>query len=237
MRNGRKKMNIVIVAIKSWNISNFFKLEETYKNNENISFTLITRKENFTYEKIKHINPDWIFVPHWSWIIPSKIYTNYETVIFHMTDLPFGRGGSPLQNLLSRKIYETKVSALKCVKELDAGPIYCKKPLTLFFGSADTILSNVSDIVFKDMIPYILEENPRPLQQSGKITTFKRRTPAESCIEDVDTLTKVYDYIRMLDGEGYPNAFIKTKHFTYKFSNARITKNKISANVEVSKNE
>ena len=46
-----------------------------------------------------------------------------------MTDLPYGRGGSPLQNLIVRGWKETKVLALKVVEELDAGPIYYKKRL------------------------------------------------------------------------------------------------------------
>ena len=41
-----------------------------------------------------------------------------------MTDLPFGRGGSPLQNLIVRGYKETMLSAIKCVGEVDAGPIY-----------------------------------------------------------------------------------------------------------------
>ncbi|MGG3804445.1 hypothetical protein [Metabacillus fastidiosus] len=49
-----------------------------------------------------------------------------------MTDLPFGRGGSLLQNLIVRGIYETKISAIKCVKELDAGQIYVKESLFLY---------------------------------------------------------------------------------------------------------
>ena len=32
----------------------------------------------------------------------QEIHENYKCIIFHMTDLPFGRGGSPLQNLISR---------------------------------------------------------------------------------------------------------------------------------------
>ena len=44
-----------------------------------------------------------------------------------MTDLPYGRGGSPLQNLIINGHKETMMSALRCVQELDAGPIYLKK--------------------------------------------------------------------------------------------------------------
>ena len=51
-----------------------------------------------------------------------------------MTDVPFGRGGSPLQNLISRGIYETKISAFRCVAEMDAGPVYPKRPFSLAEG-------------------------------------------------------------------------------------------------------
>jgi methionyl-tRNA formyltransferase len=68
--------------------------------------------------------PRYVFFAHWSWKIPRAVYEAHECVIFHMTDVPFGRGGSPLQNLISRGIYETKLSALRCVEEMDAGPVY-----------------------------------------------------------------------------------------------------------------
>lgn len=56
-----------------------------------------------------------------------------------MTDLPYGRGGSPLQNLIKRNIENTKISAIKVVKDLDAGDIYLKRDLNLN-GTADEIL-------------------------------------------------------------------------------------------------
>ena len=48
-----------------------------------------------------------------------------------MTDLPYGRGGSPLQNLIMMGKRNTKLTAFKCVKKLDSGPIYLKKKLSL----------------------------------------------------------------------------------------------------------
>ena len=46
-----------------------------------------------------------------------------------MTDLPYGRGGSPLQNLIARGFLETKISAILVEKQLDAGPVYLKMEL------------------------------------------------------------------------------------------------------------
>ena len=59
-----------------------------------------------------------------------------------MTDLPYGRGGSPLQNLIIiRGLKTTKITAFKCVAEIDVGPVYLKKTLSLE--------GNAQDIYFK----------------------------------------------------------------------------------------
>ena len=68
--------------------------------------------ENLVSELLEKINPDWIFFPHWSWIIPKSIYEKYTCVIFHMTDVPYGRGGSPLQNLIIKGHKSTLLSAI-----------------------------------------------------------------------------------------------------------------------------
>ena len=46
--------------------------------------------------------PEYIFFPHWSEIVPEDTIKKYDCVCFHMTDLPYGRGGGPLQNLIVR---------------------------------------------------------------------------------------------------------------------------------------
>ena len=65
-----------------------------------------------------------------------------------MTDLPYGRGGSPLQNLIVRGKKDTMLSAIQVEKELDAGAIYMKMPLSLE-GSAAQILRRASNIIFE----------------------------------------------------------------------------------------
>ena len=91
-----------------------------------------------------------------------------------MTDLPFGRGGSPLQNLIFGGIYRTKVSALKMTDEVDSGPIYMKHDLDISTGSATEIFEQVSDIIFTNMIPEIISNRIDLEDQSGDITYFKR---------------------------------------------------------------
>lgn len=216
----------VIATVKSWNINNANILISDNTENE---FHLITEKNELTEEFLEKIRPRYIFFPHWSWIIPEKIYTSYDCVVFHMTDLPFGRGGSPLQNLLVRGIYDTKISAIKVCSGIDAGPVYCKEPVNISDGNADEILTKISNIVFTKMIPKFLAGELPISQQEGEVVSFRRRTPEQSEIPDGLSQRQIYDYIRMLDGEGYPRAFRKICNGKVCYSNARFIDDKVYA--------
>lgn len=194
----------IVATVKSWNIENFKKLKEKYLQ---YGFLMINQKEELTQSFLESYQPEYIFFPHWSWMIPREIYENFNCVVFHMTDLPFGRGGSPLQNLLVRGIYHTKVSAIKVCSGVDTGPVYFKEPVDISEGSADEIFRRVSKIVFERIIPRFLNEELIPYEQIGDVISFKRRKPAQSEIPDGLSQRQIYDYIRMLDGEGYPTAF------------------------------
>ena len=146
--------------------------------------------------------------------------------------LPFGRGGSPLQNLIVRGFKETQISAIKVTKGIDAGDIYLKKTLDLS-GSARDIFNRSSNIVY-DMIEEIINNNIKPTPQIGNPVIFKRRTPLESDISKIEKIELLYDYIRMLDCEGYPNAFLETDKFRFEFNNVKLDSEiSIIANVRI----
>lgn len=64
-----------------------------------------------------------------------------------MTDVPYGRGGSPLQNLILAGHADTQLTALKMVEEMDAGPVYAKRPLSLE-GKAQDIYEKAGELSF-----------------------------------------------------------------------------------------
>lgn len=224
---------IIIATIKSWNVENVLKLRDGYSDEYEI--LLITDNADLNYKTISEFNPKYIFFPHWSWIIPEEIYNNYECVVFHITDLPYGRGGSPLQNLIVRKIYNTKISALKVEKDLDAGKVYLKNDFYIGLGSAEEIFINASSIIFSEMIPQILDNNPVPHEQNGKPVFFKRRKPEESNMVQMDfpSLQEIYDFIRMLDAEGYPKSFIKLGKYNVELSDVHKRSDKLVGKFEV----
>lgn len=213
-------MKLIIATIKSWNIERARALQKSYADVHEI--IIYTKKEEFTLEAVKAFNPDYILMPHWSYILPDEITQNWNCVVFHMTDLPYGRGGSPLQNLIVRGHKETKISAIKVTTKLDGGPIYMKKPLSLK-GSAQEIFVRCADVIFKEMIPDFLEEQPESVEQSGEPVFFKRRTQKDGEITSDMDMEKIYDYIRMLDAEGYPRAFIEFGEYRLCFEQAALS--------------
>ncbi len=226
-------MKIIIATLKSWNVKNAIDLKNKYLNEHEIM--IITCKEELTNEIINAVNPDYIFFPHWSYIIPRVIYEKYCCVVFHMTDLPFGRGGSPLQNLIVRGIYDTKISAIRVSAGIDTGNIFMKKDFYIGQGSAEEIFTKMSNVIFEDMIPAFLKGNISEVPQKGEPTVFKRRTPEDSKIPEKLTINQMYDYIRMLDGEGYPRAFLDYGEFRFLFNSAYYENNKLHASVEIMK--
>lgn len=195
--------------------------------------TILNKKEELESKIIKKVSPDYIFFLHWAYKIPAEIYDNYKCIVFHMTDLPFGRGGSPLQNLIVRGFENTKLSAIKVVEQFDAGDVYLKTKLSLK-GTASQIFLRADKLIEK-MIEQIIFKKIKPRPQTGDVTIFKRRTPEESNIGNLGNLEDVYDYIRMLDGEGYPKAFLETKELKFEFTRANFKSNNLSAYVRIIK--
>lgn len=227
--------NIIVATIKEWNIDNYMKLKHRYSSK--FYFHLITSNEELTTELAESLNPIYIFFPHWSWMIDSSIFLNYESIVFHMTDLPFGRGGSPLQNLIEKEIYNTKISALRVDHGIDTGDIYLKENLNIEYGSAQDIFIKASYIVFEKMIPKIIESNISPIKQKGKIVNFKRRTEKQSDFTSLKnaSLKNIYDFIRMLDADGYPKAYIKVNNVKIEFYEAELEGKKLIGKFEVIK--
>jgi methionyl-tRNA formyltransferase len=176
-------------------------------------------------------NPRYIFFLHWSWIVPEKIWGAYECVCFHMTDVPYGRGGSPLQNLILAGHTETMLTALRMVKEMDAGPVYKKRMISLD-GTAQEIYYRASQLSI-EIIQWMIKCNPQPTPQEGEVVIFKRRKPEQSALPTIGSIKYVYDFIRMLDADGYPKAFVEHGNYMISYRNARLVGSSVIAEAEI----
>lgn len=191
----------------------------------------IERPEQLSIRRLRAIAPRVVFFVHWSTRVPTAVTERYECVGFHMTDLPYGRGGSPLQNLIRRGYRTTMLSAFRMTGGLDDGPVYLKAPLSLD-GMAEEIYLRAASLAGR-MIARILREQPVAQPQRGRTSVFRRRTPLQSRIPQCADLSGLFDFVRMLDAEGYPRAFLRDRGFRYELSRPALRNGRIQAAVTI----
>lgn len=206
----------VVASSKPWH----HRIFSTWQGQGIGEWHLINDESAFTLEALERLNPRYIFLMHWSARVPDSITRRFECVCFHMTDVPYGRGGSPLQNLILRGHKETRLTALRMTSGFDEGPIYMKRDLSLE-GSAQKIFERAAAMSF-DMAREIALTEPAPVEQSGEAVIFRRRKPSESQLPAVGNAEQLYDFIRMLDAETYPRAFLEWGDFHLQFSDAEM---------------
>ena len=219
-------MNYVYCAHRKYSLNVFKKLKKKNKN-----FILVNGNDNLTLSKIKKINPQFIFFPDWSWIVPNEIIKNYQCICIHESNLPKFRGGSPLQNQIIRGIKKTKSTAFLMNDKLDAGKILLKKDLSLD-GTLDEIFQRMEKNNY-DLITKIIQGKFKLLSQKGKPTFYNRRKPSQSELKNLNH-SKLYlhDFIRML-ADPYPNAFIKIGKKKIVFKSSKLDGKKLSFEGEI----
>lgn len=135
--------------------------------------------------------PRYIFFPHWSRRVPDYIYNNHECVNLHCTDLPYGRGGHPIENLLTRHHERTVLTAHRMTAGIDTGPVYSKSDivsLDAIRNDAGQILrpATKSEILERFIVPAaqliyrIVMSNPAPDPQDETSAYYFQRLPDEA---------------------------------------------------------
>jgi methionyl-tRNA formyltransferase len=233
LMTGKKRKTYLVLGCKPWNRRLF---EDTLHSLPG-EWHYIGSPAELTLEAAERLSPRYVFFLHWSWKVPDELVDRYECVCFHMTDVPYGRGGSPLQNLIVNGHRETRLTALRMSREFDAGPVYMKEPLSLEGGAEEIYLR--AGRLSANMIQRVIRLEPKPVPQKGKAVNFKRRKPEQSELTSASaaSLEQFHDFIRMLDAEGYPRAFLQHSGFRFEFSRTALYDGRIVADVTITRDK
>jgi methionyl-tRNA formyltransferase len=221
----QRSQQYIVAGCKSWHRRLFDEILSKYTG----GWHYVGKREELSLADVRELRPRYAFFLHWSWKVPPEILEEVECVCFHMTDVPYGRGGSPLQNLIARGHRDTKLTALRMTPEFDAGPVYLKRHLSLDGGAEEIYLRACT--LSADMVKQIVRDEIQPLPQRGEPVNFRRRKPEESQIARLDSLERLHDFIRMLDAEGYPRAFLSHAGYRFEFSRSALYDGRIVADV------
>ena len=217
----------IVASCKAWHRQEFECISDEFPD---ANWLWVTTTDELV-AALANSEPRYIFFVHWSWRVPESIWSVVECVCFHMTDVPFGRGGSPLQNLIVAGHKETKLSALRMVAEMDAGPVYAKLSLDLA-GRAEEIYLRAGKLSFA-LVRWIVRDEPTPVEQQGTPVVFTRRQPWQSELPRDGELTELYDHIRMLDAPTYPLAYVDHGEYRCEFTDATLDSEGLVARVRI----
>jgi len=105
---------------------------------------------------LKEGNPEHIFFPYWSWLVPKEILEKYHCVGFHTGHIA---GGSPIQNLIRQNINHTIIRMFTMNESIDGGEDIGTSPICLC-GSLEEIIIRQTNTM-KAMIDAYIQENNR----------------------------------------------------------------------------
>jgi len=168
----------VLATQQPWGV-NVFKRVRTGRS----VWFLVQSSKDLRYELDKWPPLRYVFFLNWSDIVRPDVLAMSECVNFHSfgpqtQPMVWHRGGGPLENLILRGYTETMIGAHRMVSEVDAGPIYAMRGPVSLAGTKAEILDRFI-VPCVSLIREIVETEPEPYPQVGKVVRFSRLPNAE----------------------------------------------------------
>lgn len=136
---------------------------------------------------------------------------NEHNVVVHESDLPQGKGWSPLSWQILNGKNEIPIVLFEATAELDSGDIYYKDMIRL---TGTELIDEWRDIQGKKTIELCLRfvseyDTLLPQKQSGESSFYARRSPVDSELVIGKTIDEQFNLLRICDNERYPPFFYK----------------------------
>jgi methionyl-tRNA formyltransferase len=140
---------------------------------------------------------------------PEILARNRRNLIVHESELPEGRGFSPLTWQILEGKKRVGICLLEAVEQVDAGPVIYRDWLN-FAGHEliDELHGQQGEKTIELCRRFVAE--PVPLageRQSAQSTFYPRRTPVDSRIDTNRSVADQFDLLRVVDNERHPAWF------------------------------
>jgi methionyl-tRNA formyltransferase len=175
---------------------------------------LVQRKKQLSGGKI-------LFLISCHEIIGPDIRLKYDhSLVIHASDLPRGRGWSPLVWQVLEGKNEIVVSLLEAEEQVDTGRIWCQKKI---YFEGHELADEMNQALFDaeiDLMNFAVDNKStvEPVDQSEEQATYyRKRTPDDSKIDPDKNIVSQFDLLRVADPVRYP-AFFDYRGHKYKIS-------------------
>jgi len=192
------KLNIAILGKEAWHFTDLFTEE---------NLRLLKSHKDISSED------DFVFALSYPKLIPGE-YLNRPragVLVNHSSDLPRGRGWAPIQWSVLKKLDQITVTLFRAVEEVDAGDWCFKERYSI--EPYDTIydLYEKDRIVTRRMLVRVVKAYKSGSlifhKQEGMSEYWPKRKPKNSELPPKQSLSALWDYIRICNNEHYPAFF------------------------------
>ncbi|MBK1633376.1 methionyl-tRNA formyltransferase [Thiohalocapsa halophila] len=160
----------------------------------------------------QHPTTNLCFCLSFSQLVPAQFRAQFHhTLVVHESDLPQGKGWSPLTWQIVEGKQRIPVTLIEAADRVDSGAIYAQRWLQ-FQGHEliDELRAAQAQAThdlcrwFVDAYPYSAAQGRR---QQGEETFYPRRGPADSRLDPEKAVAEQFELLRVVDNARYPAFF------------------------------
>lgn len=141
----------------------------------------------------------------------KQLNLNKYNLIVHESNLPSGKGWSPLTWQILEGENKIPVTLIEATDSFDSGEIYLQKNLVL---EGHELVDELRELQGTATIDIILEfitniKTIQSVKQIGEETFYPRRNHSNSELDIYKTISEQFNLLRVVDNDRYPAFFIK----------------------------
>ncbi|MHB1126203.1 MAG: UDP-2,4-diacetamido-2,4,6-trideoxy-beta-L-altropyranose hydrolase [Bacillota bacterium] len=155
---------------------------------------------------------DFLFCLGYGRVIPPGILSrNRHNLVIHESDLPRGKGWSPLTWMILEGANEIPIVLFEAAESIDSGKIYLREKMNFRGMELIDELRRVQAETSIKMCLKFIGEYPElvalGIAQEGESTYCRRRTNDDSRIDPDKTIREQFNLLRVVDNQRYPAFF------------------------------
>lgn len=165
---------------------------------------------NYVFDKQEIKEGDVCFILSCSKIIQKEfLVKNKHNIVIHASDLPKGKGFSPLQWQILEGKNNITLTLFEAVEGVDAGPYFFKDEIryggTELHDELREILANkIINMSFKFIHDY---DKLKPIEQVGEESFYPKRTRKDDEIDPDKSIRELFNNFRIANNKQFPLFF------------------------------
>lgn len=203
--SGTKKFKIVILSDKtSWINSTVEVLAANWNQ---------LGHEVFCFHDLQELPAaDFCFCLSFSKILKKEVRDRFDhTLVVHASDLPAGKGWSPLTWQILEGKNQIPVTLFEAGDTVDSGPIYAQRHINFEgYELIERLRRRLAEKTY-ELCSWFVSEYPRSSTQSkiqeGSESFYPRRVPKDSQLNVNKTIAEQFNLLRIVDNKAYPAFF------------------------------